>query len=344
MRRYLDLADFGARIAFFAVAPFAVIIMAAVFPVTGTLVNLGLCLGVVVFADVVRQMQARYPVIGKVLTGPLDFERFYRHHPPRSFAYYIFYPLLFPYWLSNDTARREFLLYKTVNLVSLAMLFATTAYDYFEYFRPQLGLAECLLVLFVTALFELVTVMIMLMPLATSLVKYRLAGHRSRLVTLAIVGACSVAVAIGVIEARRDPVVSWAARERVLLRTKADKAHARAAHLAAAKAAWAAIPKDKDDIDPDGKVVGEAIAAARTSLQKFYKADEAQAFDGWVSHTKRGAPGVLVLYVESRGKKRPPIFVALERTGREVRDPKKLPKGALDGMHLAADDVIALEL
>lgn len=344
MRRYLDLADFGARIAFFAVAPFVVFILAAVFPVTATLVNLGLCLAVVVFADVVRQAQARFPLLGKVLTGPLDFERYYRNHRPKPFAYYIFYPLLFPYWLSNDSARREFLLYKTINLVSLGMLVATTVYEYFAYFRPQLGIAECLLVLFVTALFELVTVMVMLMPLATSLVKYRLAGHRRRLVTLAVVGACSVALAIVVIERRRDPVVSWAARERVVLRTKADKGHARAAHVAAAKAAWAALPKHKEDIDEDGKLVGSALEAARESLQKFYKADEAQAFDGWVSHTKKGAPGVLVLYVERRGKKRPPIFVALEHSGKEVRDPKKLPKGALDGMKLAADDLIALEL
>jgi len=344
MRRVLELLDYGARIAFFAIAPFMVFITAAVFPVTATLVNLGLCLGVVAFADVVRSAQKRVPLLSAFLTGPLEFERYYRSHAPKPFAYYIFYPLLFPYWLSNDSARREFLLYKTVNIVSLGMLVGTTIYEYFAYFRPQLGIAECLLVLFVTALFEIVTVMVMLMPLATSLVKYRLAGHRGRLTTLAVVGVLSVCVAIVVIERRRDPVVSWAARERVILRTKADKGHARAAHLAAAKAAWAAIPKHKDDIEEDGKIVGEALDAARASLKKFYKADEAQAFDGWVSHAKHGAPGVLVLYVEGRGKKKPPIFVALERSGKEVRDPRKLPKGALDGMKLAADDIIALDL
>jgi len=344
MRRWLDWADFGARIVFFAVAPFFVFVMAAFFPVSATLVNLGLCLGVVAFADVVRAGSKRFPIVSKVLTGPLDFERYYRNHPPKPFAYYIFYPLLFPYWLSNDSARREFLLYKTVNLLSLGLLVGTTVYEYFVYFRPQLGVRECLIILFVTALFELVVVMTMLMPLATSLIKYRLASHRARLVTLVVVGACSVALAIVAIEKRRDPVVSWSARERVLLRTKADKAHARAATISAAKAAWAAIPKHETDIDADGKVEGEPLEAARAALAKFYKADEAQAFDGWVSHTKRGNPGVLVLYVESRGKKKPPIFVALERSGKEVRDPKKLPKGALDGMKLAADDVLALEL
>jgi hypothetical protein len=344
MRRWLDWADFGARIVFFAVAPFIVFVMAAFFPVTATLVNLGMCLAVVAFADVVRAANKRFPILSTVLTGPLDFERYYRNHAPKPFAYYIFYPLLFPYWLSNDVARREFLLYKTVNLVSLALLVGTTLYEYFVYFRPELGVRECLIILFVTALFELVVVMTMLMPLATSLIKYRMARHRARLVTLVVVGVCSVALAIFAIERRRDPVVSWAARERVLLRTKADKGHARAATMSAAKAAWAAIPKHTGDIDSDGKIEGEPLEAARTALKKFYKPDEAQAFDGWISHATIGNPGVLVLYVESRGKKKPPVFIALDRNGKEVRDPKKLPKGALAGMKLAADDVLAPEL
>ncbi len=343
MRRFLDLADFAARIAFFAIAPFCVFILATVFPVAATLVNLGLCLAVVGFADLVRSAQRRVPFLASVLTGPLEFERYYRLHPPKPFAYYIFYPFLFPYWLAVDVARREFFLYKTVNLVSFAFLGGTAVYEYFAYFKPQLGLRECLLVLAVSALCEIVTVMLMLMPLATSLVKYRLAGHRGRLATLLVVGAVSVVIAIFAIERRRDPVVSWAARERLILRTKADKPHARAAQVAATKAAWAVIPKHPDDnVDRDGKLVGDAIDHAHEALKKFYKSDEAQAFDGWVSHGKKGAAGMLVLYVEAHGKK-PAMFVALDRAGHEVKDVKKLPKGALDAMRLAADG-IALEL
>jgi hypothetical protein len=182
----------------------------------------------------------------------------------------------------------------------------------------------------------------MLMPLATSLVKYRLAGKRGRLATLVLVGAVSVAIAIFAIERRRDPVVSWAARERVVLRTKANKPRARAAQVAAAKAAWSVVPKHHDDIERDGKLVGDAIDHAREALKKFYKTDEAQAFDGWVSHGAKGSAGMLVLYVEASGNK-PAIFVATDRTGHEVRNVKELPKGALAAMRLAADG-IALEL
>jgi hypothetical protein len=342
MRRSLDLADFAARIVFFAVAPFAVFVMAAVFPVTPTLVNLGLCLAVVTFTDLVRNAKKRVPLLSPVLTGPLEFERYYRLHPPKPFAYYIFFPLLFPYWLAVDSARREFLLYKTLNLVSFVLLGVTAVYGYFAYFRPELGIRECLLVLSVTAFFEVVTVMVMLMPLATSIVKYRLEAKRQRLVVLLVVGAVSVALAIVAISARRDPVVSWAARERVILRTKKDKTHARAAQIAATKSAWAAIPKkNAEAVDADGKVGGEALARARTALQKFYKSDEAQTFDAWVSHGTKKSSEVLILYVEASGK-RPSMFVALDRAGHETRDPKLLPKGALAAMKLAADG-IALE-
>lgn len=336
----LDAAGFAARIAFFAVAPFFVFVLAGIFPVGATLVNLGLCLAVVVFTDVARSAHRRVPLLGVVLGGPLEFERYYRNHPPKPFAYYIFYPFLFPYWLAVDSARREFLLYKTINIVSIGMLVVTGVYGYFANFKPELGLKECLLVLFVTGVLEIVTVMLVLMPLATSLVKYRLSGHKRRLVVLSIVGAVSVALAIVALTKRRDPVVSWAARERVLLRTKANKPHARTAQLAATKAAWTALTKHRDDVEKDGKISGEPLESAREALKKFYKEDEAQAFDAWASH---GTTGVLVLYVEAQSKKKPVIFVAVDRAGREVRDSKKLPKGALLAMKLAADG-LALEL
>lgn len=311
-------------------------VLAELFPVTGTVVNLALCLAVVGFTDVIRAAATRVPILAKVLGGPLEFERFYRLHPPKPFAYYAFYPLLFPYWLSVDTARRELLLYKTVNLVSLALLGGTAVYEYFEYFRPELGMADCLHILLVAAFLEMLVVMFLLMPLATSLVKYRLAGQRGRLAVLLTVGALSVVIAGVGLAHRRDPVVSWAAKERVILRTKARKAQARATQVGAVKKAWAILGKHyRDDLDTDGKVVGDAMDGAREALTKFYKADEVAAFDAWVSH-KRGGKDILVLYVPAHRKK-PPMFVALDRAGHETRNLKELPKGALRGMNIAAD-------
>jgi hypothetical protein len=338
MRRWQDTADFASRLAFFAVVPFVVLVVAALFPVGMTIANLGVCVLAVLFTDVVRVASRRWPLIERVLGGVMKFEQYYRLHPPKPFAYYIFFPFLFPYWLSVDHARREFLLYKAVNLATLAFVILGAVYQYFAYYRPQLGVSACVQVLLVTLALEIFIVMVMLMPLATSIVRYRLAGKRKRLHALLVVGGLSTLLAIVVLLARRDPVVSWAARERLVLRTQADRASAHRSQHAAAKAAWAAIPTHRAEVDSDGKVTGEAVDAARASLRKFYKEDEAQAFDAWLTRSAKSE--VLVLYVETKNKRRPAVFLAMDRSGREVRDPKKLPKGALKAMKLAADGLV----
>jgi hypothetical protein len=335
VRRILDGVDFASRIVFFAVAPFLVFVVAALFPITMTLANLGVCVVSVVFINVLRSYAERFPILDKVVAGPMKFERYYRLHPPKPFAYYIFFPLLFPYWLSVDHARREFVLYKTVNLATLAFVVLGAVYQYFAYFRPQLGLFACVHVMLVTLVLEIAIVMTMLMPLATSIIRYRLAGQRRRLVALVAVGALSTSVALIALARRRDPVISWAARERLTLRTKKALPAARYAQRVAAKSAWGAIAKHEGEVDTDGKVTGEPVVRARASLRKFYKDDEAEAFDAWLART--GKTELLVLYVETTSKRRPTIFFAMDRAGHEVRDPKKLPKGALDAMKLAAD-------
>ena len=88
-------------------------------------------------------------------------------------------------------------------------------------------------------------------------------------------------------------------------------------------------------VEADGKVVGKPLDDARAALEKFYKHDEAFAFDLWAS--PRNHPSVLVLYAQSR-RKRPALWVAL-KDGAELRDPKLLPKGAFVAMRVAADTV-----
>jgi len=54
-----------------------------------------------------------------VISQALELESFYVERPPRAFAYYVFYPLLFPYWLTSRQARREFLVFRSYTLASL---------------------------------------------------------------------------------------------------------------------------------------------------------------------------------------------------------------------------------
>jgi len=318
--------------------PFIVLVVAALFPVTMTIVNLFVCVTAVIFANVLRSASKRWPWVERVFGGVMKFERFYRLHPPKPFVYYVFFPLLFPYWLASEPARREFLLYKAINLATFAFVILGAVYQYFAYYRPELGIGAVLRVLLLTLLVEIVIVMTMLMPLATSIVKYRLAGQRGRLVMLLAVGGLSTTFAIVGLMARRDPVVSWSARERLFLRTEANGIAARDAQRAGAAAAMTALAKHKNDVDRDGKVVGEPIDAARAALATYYKRDEAQGFDLWLTRSKKRY--LLVLYVESKGrKKRPPIFFARDRAGHEIDDPKQLPRGALAAMKIASDGV-----
>ena len=91
------IADFALRLAFFAVAPRVIVVAAALFPVTGALVTIGLALVVFLGGEALRALCTRWPMLARLLRGQLAFEAYYRDHPPRAFLYYVFYPLFFPY-------------------------------------------------------------------------------------------------------------------------------------------------------------------------------------------------------------------------------------------------------
>src|SRR5262249_25449329 len=145
-------------------------------------------------------------------------------------------------------------------------------------------------------------------------------------------------IALARVARHRDPIVSYATRERVRLRTASDSKRAHALMLEAARAAWHDASNANGsgtghDIDGDGKVEGPQLDRARAILEKLYKHDEAYAFDLWAS--PRRSPHVLVLYFEGR-RGHMPIWVAL-RDGVELHLPTDLPKGAFAEMRHAAD-------
>ena len=100
----LSAADFALRLGFFALAPFVIVRVAELFPVRGALIDMGLALSVFIAGEAARSAASRHRAIQWVLSEALAFESYYRERPPRPFAYYLFYPLLFPYWLSNRSA------------------------------------------------------------------------------------------------------------------------------------------------------------------------------------------------------------------------------------------------
>ncbi len=322
--------DFLLRLAFFAAAPFLLVFVAAFFPVSGALVQVALGLAAFFAGEALRRWSTRSKVLRLALSSQLAFEAYYRVHPPRTFLYYVFYPLLMPYWLFKTEARREFLLFKGYTLASFALLIGSLVVQYLRYYPPELSVRAFLPIAAGTLGVETVVVLMFLMPIVTSVVHFHTLGAPRRLGALLLVGIASVTVAVLRLEARRDPVVSYATRMRVRLRTAAKPKGAMAVQTAALRAAWKALPKDKQDVDHDGKVEGSVLDAAHESLGPFYKRDEANAFDLW--STRSGKTAMVILYFEARGKN-DPIWLALSGTGAVTHDVKQLPKGAFDAMY-----------
>jgi hypothetical protein len=329
MRGIRSVFDFALRLAFFAAAPFLLVFAAALFPVTGALVQVALGLAAFFAGEALRRFSARSKILGMVISSQLAFEEYYRAHPPRPFLYYVFYPLLFPYWCVVPSARREFLLFKGYTIASFLLLIASLGIQYWWSFPPELGPDAFAPIAAGTFLVETAVVLMFLMPIVTSVVHFHLQRAPWRLATLMVVGLASVTAAVVRLEARRDPVVSYATRIRVDRRTAAKPLGAEQAQSHALWNAWKLLHKDKNDVDTDGKVEGDVLEAAHEALVPFYKNDEAHAFDLW--YTRKGKSALLVVYFEAR-RGHEPIWLAMNQNGVIVHDGRQLPRGAFNAM------------
>ena len=334
----LSMADFAARLVFFASAPFVIVLCAGLYPVRGALIDVGLALFVFLLGEAPRRGAARFRPIAFLLREALAFESYYRERRPRRFLYYLAYPLLFPYWLSNREARREFWMFRGYTVGSFLILLASLTWQFFSAWRPQLGFRAFLPAVLISLGVETLLVLSLLMPIATTVVWYHASFRRRRLLVILLAFALSTGYALSRVLSHRDPIVSYLTRERVRLRTAAARRTAHRVLQNAVEVAWRDLVKEKHAVQGDGKVEGKALDDARAALESFYKHDEAFAFDLWAS--PRSRPRVLVLYAQSP-RKRPPIWVAL-KDGAELRKADQLPKGAFFGMRAAADTADAV--
>lgn len=325
--------DFALRLAFFSSIPFLIVRVAALFPVTGALVQIALALVAFFAGEAVQRLAARTSLAKVLLSSQLAFEEYYRAHPPRPFLYYVFYPLLAPYWIAVPEARREFLLFKGYTLASSLLLLASLAVQYAAAFPPELSVRDFLPIALGTFAVEVAVVLLFLMPIVTSVVHFHKARAPVRLSVLLAAGVVSVSVAVVRLERRRDPVVSYETRVRVRLRSAANQGAAKAALANGLHEAWKALPRARSDVDTDGKVEGAPLEKAHEGLASFYKNDEAHAFDLW--YTRRPEGSLMVVYLPAR--RGPfPIWLAMDRKGARLEDEQQLPPGAFAAMRQAA--------
>jgi hypothetical protein len=326
--------DYLLRLAFFALVPRVLVYLTAYFPLGGALFNVTFAVLVVVFGAGIRRFAEGRPWLAKILRRQLAFEEYYRERPARRFVYYALYPVFFPYWLWNQDARREFLLFKGYTVLSVVLLFASNVYQYFHYWRPELHLGQFLETMTFVLVVETLVTLAFLIPISTTIIGFTQHGRVGALVVLMLVALGSGAWEVLKLEHLRDPIVSELTRARVGYRTKAAPDRALAAETAALRAAWPVLDRESG-IDGDGKVEGEALDAAHAALRVFYKRDEVKSFDLWA--TPRHHPKLLILYSEQSDDKKHAIWLALEQGDTIVHDVHELPPEALVQMKHAAD-------
>ena len=333
--RMAVVTDYALRLCFFALVPRVLVFLTAYFPLGGALFNVAFAVVVVTFGAAVRRMAESRPWLHKVLKRQLAFEAYYKGRPTRRFLYYALYPVFFPYWLWNQDARREFLLFKGYTVLSIVLLFASNVYQFFHYWRPELHAGQFLRTMSFVLVVETLVTLAFLIPISTTIIGFSLAGRKKALGVLLVVALGSAAWEVLKLEHLREPIVSDLTRARVGYRVKAAPDQAVASETAALRAAFTVLDGDKPQVTLDGdKIQGPALDQAHAAMRPFFKRDEVKSFDLWANAIPH--PHLLVLYSEQSFDKSHAIWLALE-DGQIVQDVKALPPEALHAMKHTPD-------
>lgn len=334
----LEMAEYLLRLAFFAFVPFMVVLLAMLVPMGAAIANMVLALGAFFFGEVLLGAAERRPWLKRVLRRQLAFEAYYREHPPRPFLYYVFYPFLLPYWLLVAPARREFLLFKGYTLVTLVVVSITGVYRYFVVYQPQLGFSRFIVAFMVGLVVETLAVMMLIMPMTTSVVALHRKRQPKRLVALLAVGLLSAAIAAGVMIHRHRTFPSLETRQRIRDRSAVEPVTTRVTLQRALQRAWAVRKKgarDQWERETDGTVQGAPLDEARATLVDFYRQDEASAFELWTTSRKE-RPAIMIIFAEGR-RRGTPVWLGMRSDGTIIDKIVDVPKAARLAMRTAGE-------
>jgi len=333
-----DAIEYGLRVVFFALVPFGVVLLAKLVPMAAAITNMILTLAAFFSGELLRGASERRPWLKKILRRQLAFEAHYRAHAPRPFLYYVFYPLLFPYWLFVRDARRELLLFKGHTLVTLLLVTAIGAWRYVVVYQPELGFRPFAVAFGIGVVIESVAVMAFVMPVTTSVVALHQNKQRGRLVALLAVGLVSAGGASAYLVKRHRTLPSLETRQRVIGRTAANRPASKAALARALEAAWTVrrtASRDAWEREDDGTVLGAPLDAARDVLEGFYRTDEAAAFELWTTARKQ-RPALMLVFAEGR-RKGYPVWLGMRSDGTLVEKLRDVPKTARAAMRTAGE-------
>ena len=283
--------DLGLRFLYVLLAPAILVLCATVFPITGTVVGAALATIVALLgSERWQSMVARIPLAGRVLGGVSRLGDFYAEHPPKPLIYYIVYPAVLPAVLFLRVPRREFLLYRKLNVISLVVILGSGAYEYLHHWRPELPLS-----LFITAtitgfLLQLLATFALVMPIVTTVVALRQRDRKKTLwILITLAGAIATTAGISARHSNSMPIGRWtrietrlnyaaAEYQRCVQRTppaerrRCGEDNAGLATIVhALDAAVLALQNAPDDR-------AAALARAHEALAQLFKPDEASEF------------------------------------------------------------------
>lgn len=317
---------------YFLVVPFILVVISQILPVSGVIINLLITLVIFLSAEVLERRSISGVPLLRLFGRGLRFRDYYARRPPRPFLYYVFYPLLAPYWLWNREARQELLLYRNYTLLGLFLVVFGSVLRYLRFWWPDIPVGEFIPVALASLFFELIVIVLFLMPIATTIVSYKLQGRSRELVGLllaALVGGGLAVLGMSKWRSARLPAVVV---DRAAARDRALPERAGEAKQAALTAAWAALAREPSWRAADGFVLGPPLEEARRALLSTFREEEAACFFLW--SPPEASPPLLVIFLDEG--KRGQVWLGLDAAGRWLTQEAELPAGALEAMSEAA--------
>ena len=235
-----------------------------VVPIGGIVISTGIATAIALTGSegYVKRVQA-IKLLGKPLAKLGRLGEYYREHPPKPLLYYVFYPLLFPYWLWKREARQELLAYKRVGALAVVITLITSVVDYYRNWDPMPA-KLFLKAAFASSVLGLLITMIFVMPIVTTLIGYQRRKHVKSIAALIVIGVTlggTMAIAM-----RKIAAVPFQTQARLKMRIEWQPDPARAVMHAAI---------DRALKEPD-RATGER--AAREVLATHFRPDEVRAF------------------------------------------------------------------
>jgi hypothetical protein len=291
--------DLTLRFIYVMIAPMLLTVVALVMPVTGIVVTALLATVIAIFGgDHWRERVGKIRFVGRVLAKFGALGEYYCEFPPRPLVYYLLYPVLIPYWLINRRARREFLLFRRINVLAIGIVVVGGTIDYFKNWRGDIPFSNFAGATIGLLLLQIIALSIFVMPIVTTVIILHQRHHKRLLIAL-LVGSTAMA-GIGASRVLRHRPVSTEALTRLRERTKFKPAESRKA------LEHALVAINRSFHEHAGDLV-LAMERGREALEELYRPDEANAF------RLLGDDHMLVLFELSKWKS--PIWLGLDAHG-----------------------------